>query len=146
MHTGAVLAPIDQRHARLCTRSMAFVIAALLVPACTSGRSSHPVTANPTQRPVVAGYVSSSNGRALDSLDTAYRRQQLAEISPVLYTTDAAGTVTLTARPGSIIGEARALRLSIIPTIQNLRHGTWDGAMIGTSSPTRGADLITYDK
>ena len=48
MHTGAVLAPIDQRHARLCTRSMAFVIAALLVPACTSGRSSHPVTANTT--------------------------------------------------------------------------------------------------
>ncbi len=131
MHTGEVLAPIDQRHARLCTRAMAFVIAAVLVPACTTGSSSHTVTANKAERPVLAGYISSSNGRAIDSLDTAYRRQQLAEISPVLYTTDAAGTVTPTARPGSIIGEARALRLSIIPTVQNLRHGTWDGAMIG---------------
>ena len=148
MHTGEVLAPIDQRHARLCTRSMAFLISALLVSACTSGRSSHTsaaqptpaagsaratstVTANATQRPVVAGYISSSNACAIDSVNAAYRGQQLAEISPVLYTTDMAGTVTLAAHPGSIIDEARAMRLSIIPTLQNLRGGTWDGAMIG---------------
>ena len=48
----------------------------------------------------------------------------------MLYTADRNGTVVAADAPDSLLPSARARRLAIIPTIQNYRGDSWDGALI----------------
>jgi spore germination protein len=125
-----VYAPSDQRRTQVRTRRVVGLITALLISACGPGSSSNHPIAPATNRPVIAGYVSPWNSRALPSIDLARRRGRLTEVSPVLYTADTTGTVLSTTAPGPLLSKARALHLAIIPAIQNYHRGFWDGALI----------------
>jgi spore germination protein YaaH len=48
----------------------------------------------------------------------------------VLYTVDPSGAVTPTTKPDRVVEHARRWQMSILPVIQNLRGGGWDGATI----------------
>lgn len=120
----------DQRRAHACTRCVVALITLLLISACGSAHSPKRPAAQATNRPVVAGYISPWNPLALSSLGLAHRRGRLTEISPVLYTADTTGAVVPATAADPLVSRARALQLTIIPTVQNYRRGLWDGALI----------------
>lgn len=124
MQTGEMPVRPRDRHTGWGTRSTILLSAVLVMAANTTGCSSR----RPASQLLIAGYVSSS--AALDSLEAARQGKQRTEISPVLYGSDRDGNVRLVARHQSVIGIARAMRVPIIPAIQNHRDGSWDGAMI----------------
>jgi spore germination protein len=120
------------------------LIAALFIAACTPGSAAGPARRQPTAgggmtsgttghstqgRLVVAGYLPISNSAAV-SLGVAHQHRQLAEVSPVLYTVDPSGAVPPTTKPDRVVDQARGWQMSILPVIQNLRGGGWDGATI----------------
>lgn len=156
MDTGCVLPLIWRRHTKVVTRSGVLLIAALLM-ACSSGSHDNSSGGQPAAassnggssgtsariRPVIAGYLPTSNSATL-ALHVAHQSGKLTEVSPVLYTADPAGTVALTTPPGRTVDEARALHMSIIPVIQNLHNGEWDGPMIGAvlADPRRRAHHV----
>ena len=123
-------APADQRRRHAGTRCVVGLITLLLISACRPAHSPKPPAAQATNRPVVAGYISPSNPLALSSLDLGRRRARLNEISPVLYTADTTGAVVAATAADALVSRARALHLTIIPTVQNYRRGLWDGALI----------------
>lgn len=98
-------------------------------------QQSRPATLPWNRSPLVAAaYLPVWDGASSASLENAVAHG-LTEVSPVRATVQADGTLAVATPPAAETAALQRASLRVVPTIQNLRDGQWQGAMV--------ADLLT---